>query len=71
MKCLPEPTPIADLCRGWRLVYCGYVLGNKVPWVRDNLDIIFIAIVAVSVIPVGIELLKALSHRRKKKSSQA
>ncbi|PYI39942.1 hypothetical protein CVS30_03090 [Arthrobacter psychrolactophilus] len=53
------------------VTYLGYVLGNKVPWVRDNLDIIFIAIVAVSIIPVGIELLKALSHRRKKNSSQA
>jgi membrane-associated protein len=49
----------------------GYILGNKVPWVRDNLDIIFIAIVAVSIIPIGIEFLKAISKRNKKKSSQA
>ncbi|WP_083360541.1 DedA family protein [Arthrobacter alpinus] len=48
------------------VTYLGYILGNKVPWVRDNLDIIFIAIVAVSIIPIGIELLKALSHRKKK-----
>ncbi|MHA7269785.1 VTT domain-containing protein [Arthrobacter sp. HLT1-20] len=52
------------------VTYLGYFLGNKVPWVRDNLDIIFIAIVAVSVIPIGIEFLKALSHRRKKKVAQ-
>ena len=53
------------------VTYLGYVLGNKVPWVRDNLDIIFIAIVAVSVIPIGIEFLKAMSHHRKKKAQQA
>ncbi|POH59998.1 hypothetical protein CVS28_06160 [Arthrobacter glacialis] len=52
------------------VTYLGYFLGNKVPWVRDNLDIIFIAIVAVSVIPIGIEFLKALSSRRKKKVTQ-
>ena len=44
----------------------GNILGNKVPWVRENLDIIFIAIVAVSIIPIGIELIKALSHRKSK-----
>lgn len=48
------------------VTYLGYVLGNTVPWVRDNLDVIFIGIVAISVIPIGIELLKALSASRKK-----
>ncbi|MGO2539563.1 VTT domain-containing protein [Specibacter sp. AOP5-B1-6] len=48
----------------------GYILGNKVPWVRDNLDIIFIAIVAVSIIPIGIEFLRAIASARKKKSQQ-
>ncbi|MBP2413923.1 membrane-associated protein [Arthrobacter stackebrandtii] len=53
------------------VTYLGYVLGNKVPWVRDNLDVIFIGIVAVSVIPIGIELLKAISSSRKKKAQEA
>ncbi len=53
------------------VTYLGYVLGNKVPWVRDNLDVIFIGIVAVSVIPIGIELLKAISSSRKKKAQDA
>ncbi|MHA7176672.1 VTT domain-containing protein [Arthrobacter sp. Sr24] len=53
------------------VTYLGYFLGNKVPWVRDNLDVIFIAIVAISVIPIGIEFLKAMSSHRKKKASEA
>ena len=53
------------------VTYLGYVLGNKVPWVRDNLDIIFIAIVAVSIIPIGIELLKAVASSRRRKSQRA
>lgn len=43
----------------------GYILGNRVPWVRDNLDIIFIAIVAISVIPIIVELLKAFLSKSK------
>ena len=42
----------------------GYLLGDRVPWVRDNLDIIFIAIVLVSVIPIGIEVLRGISAKR-------
>ncbi len=53
------------------VTFLGFVLGNKVPWVRDNLDVIFIGIVAVSVIPIGIELLKAIGANRKKKAQQA
>lgn len=53
------------------VTYLGYVLGNNFPWVQNNLDIIFLAIVAVSVIPIGIEFLKALSKRRKKNAAQA
>ena len=44
----------------------GYILGDNVPWVRDNLDIIFIGIVALSVIPIGIEFIKAVLKRSKK-----
>ncbi|WP_082634158.1 DedA family protein [Arthrobacter alpinus] len=53
------------------VTYLGYVLGNNVPWVQHNLDIIFIGIVAVSIIPIGIEFLKAMSKHRKKKASEA
>lgn len=53
------------------VTYLGYVLGNNVPWVQHNLDIIFLAIVAVSIIPIGIEFLKAMSKHRKKKASEA
>ena len=34
------------------------------PWVRDNLDIIFIVIVLVSVIPVAIEVLRGTIAKR-------
>jgi membrane-associated protein len=37
----------------------GYVLGNRVPWVEKNIDMIAIAIVVLSVIPIGIELVRA------------
>lgn len=53
------------------VTYLGYVLGNTVPWVQHNLDIIFIGIVAVSIIPIGIEFLKAMSKRRKKNAAEA
>jgi membrane-associated protein len=49
---------------GGGVTLLGYLLGDKVPWVRDNLDIIFIAIVLVSVIPIGIEVLRGLSAKR-------
>nr|WP_245933370.1 VTT domain-containing protein [Arthrobacter livingstonensis] len=47
----------------------GYILGDRFPWVQKNLDIIFILIVLVSVIPIFVELAKAfLSGRRARKS---
>lgn len=49
---------------GGGVTLLGYLLGDKVPWVKDNLDIIFIAIVLVSVIPIGIEILRGISARR-------
>ncbi len=39
----------------------GYFLGDRVPFVRDNLDVIFIAIVAVSVVPLLIGLVKGFT----------
>ncbi|PXA65073.1 hypothetical protein CVS29_12495 [Arthrobacter psychrochitiniphilus] len=53
------------------VTYLGYVLGDNFPWVQKNLDIIFIGIVALSVIPIGIEFIKAMIKRNKKRASQA
>jgi membrane-associated protein len=49
---------------GGGVTLLGYVLGDKVPWVRENLDIIFIAIVLVSVVPIGIEVLRGAIAKR-------
>ena len=49
---------------GGGVTLLGYLLGDKVPWVRDNLDIIFIVIVLVSVIPIGIEVLRGFIAKR-------
>nr|WP_269047403.1 VTT domain-containing protein [Paenarthrobacter sp. Z7-10] len=42
----------------------GFILGDRVPWVTKNLDIIFIVIVLVSIIPIIIEFAKAYLARR-------
>jgi membrane-associated protein len=49
---------------GGGVTLLGYLLGDKVPWVKDNLDIIFIAIVLVSVIPIAIEVIRGAIARR-------
>jgi membrane-associated protein len=49
---------------GGGVTLLGYLLGDKVPWVKDNLDIIFIAIVLVSVIPIAIEVIRGVIARR-------
>lgn len=36
----------------------GYVLGDRIPFIRDNLDLIFVAVVALTVIPIAIGLLR-------------
>ncbi|MFJ4027681.1 DedA family protein [Paenarthrobacter sp. NPDC089989] len=50
---------------GGGVTLLGYLLGDRVPWVRDNLDIIFIVIVLISVVPVGIEVLRGMAAKRK------
>ncbi|MCC9203934.1 DedA family protein [Arthrobacter sp. zg-Y769] len=40
----------------------GYVLGDRVPFVRENLDLIFVAVVVLSVIPIVIEVVRQ-SHK--------
>jgi membrane-associated protein len=49
---------------GGGVTLLGYLLGDRIPWVRDNLDIIFIIIVLVSVIPIGVEVLRGMSAKR-------
>ena len=49
---------------GGGVTLLGYLLGDKVPWVKDNLDIIFIAIVLVSVIPIAIEVIRGTIAKR-------
>jgi membrane-associated protein len=44
------------------LVYTGYLFGN-VPWVKQNLSLIIVGILVVSVLPIAI---KVLQERRKK-----
>jgi len=55
---------IGALLWGGGVTLLGYVLGNRVPWVRENLDIIFIAIVLVSVIPIFIEVVRGFTAKR-------
>jgi membrane-associated protein len=49
---------------GGGVTLLGYLLGDKVPWVRENLDIIFIAIVLLSVIPIAIEVIRGFIAKR-------
>jgi membrane-associated protein len=49
---------------GGGVTLLGYLLGDRIPWVRDNLDIIFIIIVLLSVIPIGVEVLRGISAKR-------
>ena len=44
------------------LVYAGYLFGN-IPWVKQNLSLIVIAIVAVSLLPVAITFLRERLRR--------
>jgi membrane-associated protein len=45
------------------LVYAGYLFGN-IPWVKQNLSMIVVAIVVVSLLPVAITFLRERFRRR-------
>lgn len=47
----------------------GFILGDRFPWVQQNLDIIFIVIVLLSVIPIIVEFTKAFLANRKAKKA--
>lgn len=42
----------------------GYFLGNRFPAIENNIELIAVIIVAISVVPIGFELLKARRERR-------
>ncbi len=60
---------IGGVLWGGGVTLLGYILGDRVPWVSKNLDLIFIVIVLVSVLPILIEGIKGYLDR--KKSGQA
>jgi membrane-associated protein len=57
---------IAAFTWGSIIPLAGFWLGSKYPWVRDHIDLVIIAIVVLSVIPMAVE---ALRHRRQAKRS--
>ncbi|WP_312180633.1 VTT domain-containing protein, partial [Arthrobacter sp.] len=36
----------------------GYVLGNRIPFIRDNLDLIFVGVLLLTVLPIAVGLLR-------------
>jgi membrane-associated protein len=46
----------------------GFFLGTRIPWLRDNIDLAILAILALSVIPVAYEWIK---HRRNGRRAKA
>ena len=46
------------------LLYAGYLFGN-IPWVKDNLALIVVAIVVVSVIPMAVQWARERQERNK------
>ena len=53
---------------GVGLPLLGWVLGDRVPFVRDNLDVIFIVIVLISVLPIAIEVFRGWRSNKKKQN---
>lgn len=62
---------LGALLWGVGLPLLGWVLGDRVPFVRDNLDIIFIAIVLISVLPIVIEVVRGWRANKKNKRNPA
>src|SRR5437870_1297113 len=42
----------------------GYALGKSFPWVGDYLEVVIVGIIALSLIPVAVEVLRARRERR-------
>lgn len=56
---------LGGLIWGVGITLLGYVLGDRVPFIRDNLDLIFVLIVLISIMPVIVEILR--DHIRRKR----
>ena len=46
----------------------GYVLGDRIPWIEDHLELAIVGIVALSIIPIAIEVIRS---RREPKPTPA
>jgi membrane-associated protein len=49
----------------------GYFLGTTVPWLADNIDYVTLAILAFTVVPIGIEWARVRRHRRDEAAASA
>ena len=49
---------VGALLWGTGVTLLGYFLGNRVPFIRDYLDLLFVGVVLVTVVPVGLTLLR-------------
>ena len=46
------------------LIFAGYFLG-EIPWIRENIEKVALGIVCLSVLPIGIEIIKAKISKTK------
>lgn len=62
---------IGGLAWGLSLPTLGYILGDKVPWVKENLDIVVILIVFLSILPMILEITRGYLESSKAKKAAA
>lgn len=43
----------------------GYIISDRVPWVQDNIEIVAIGVVLLSLFPAGIEITRARRHGKR------
>lgn len=43
----------------WSILMCGYLLVDRVPWIKKNFAVVTLFIIAISLIPVVVEFIKA------------
>lgn len=48
----------------WSMLMVGYVLGRYIPGIEHNIDIVIIAVIALSLVPILIEYLKSRSRAK-------
>ena len=47
----------------------GYTLGNRIPFVRDNLDLIFVGVLLLTILPIAVGLLRQGSRSKREARS--